>query len=105
MMERINQLLEYALHIGSFHIIVGALLGFVFTLFLVWLAGHYLRRAFDRYAATRESTLRPEIHTVSRITTYMLGVPGLLVAHSLLGLPLRRFSVFAGASGVGLGIG
>src|SRR3546814_5944844 len=85
MMERINQLLEYALHIGSFHISVGALLGFVFTLILVWLAGHYLRRAFDRYAATRESTLRPAIYTVSRLTYYLFVVTGLLVALSLPG--------------------
>lgn len=104
-MEKINQLLEYALHIGSFHISVGALLGFVFTLFLVWLAGHYLRRAFDRYAATRESTLRPAIYTVSRITYYLLVVTGLLVALSLLGIPMSRFAVFAGAIGVGLGFG
>jgi len=104
-MERVNQLLEYALHIGSFRITVGALLGFVITIILVWLAGHYLRRAFDRYAATRESNLRPAIYTVSRITYYLLVVIGLLVALSLLGIPISRFAVFAGAIGVGLGFG
>ncbi|PIQ37960.1 MAG: mechanosensitive ion channel protein MscS [Lysobacterales bacterium CG17_big_fil_post_rev_8_21_14_2_50_64_11] len=104
-MDRINQMLEYALHIGSFHISVGALLGFMGTLLLVWLAGHYLRRAFDRYAATRESNLRPAIYTVSRITYYLLVLAGLMVALSLLGIPVSRFAVFAGAIGVGLGFG
>src|SRR3546814_10840185 len=59
MMERINQLLEYALHIGSFHISVGALLGFVFTLILVWLAGHYLRRArSEEHTSELQSLMR-----------------------------------------------
>lgn len=103
--DQVNRILAMHLQIGEGRISVGALLGFVLILVLVWFLGRLLRLAFERYAARRESSTRPAIYTVSRISYYLLIVVGLLFALSVLGIPTSRFAVFAGAIGVGLGFG
>lgn len=105
LIDQVNRILAMHLQIGEGRISVGALLGFMLILVLVWLLGRLLRRAFERYAARRESSTRPAIYTVSRISYYLLIVLGLLFALSVLGIPISRFAVFTGALGVGLGFG
>lgn len=103
--DLLNQVLAMKLHLGGIAISIGAIVGFVLILLVVWILGRILRSAFERYAARRESSTRPAIYTVSRISYYLLVVVGLMVALSVLGIPISRFAIFTGALGVGLGFG
>lgn len=64
-----------------------------------------LRRGVLRYAERESTAHRSTWYTVSRVLAYTILVIGVLVAVSVLGLPLSRFAWLAGALGVGLGFG
>jgi len=82
----------------------GTLLAAVLVLFLLWIVTRTVRRAFKRYEESHGST-RAAIYTVAQITHYLLLATGLLIALSVAGIPVSKFTVFASAFGVGIGFG
>ncbi|MBB2975719.1 small-conductance mechanosensitive channel [Microbacterium endophyticum] len=63
------------------------------------------RAAILRYSRRQDNTHAATWYTLSRLVTYAVIVVGVLIAITVLGVPLDRFAVLAGALGVGLGFG
>jgi len=81
--------------------VIAAVLAIVAAMALSALLRRTLRRYGERYANANQAAL----YTVSRLLHYLLLVVGILLAFDLAGVPLGKFTVFAGAIGVGLGFG
>ena len=70
------------------------------------LAAHLLRVSMERLRRrVKDSDAGNIIYVVERIGGYIIMVVGALAALSTLGLDLQSFSLFAGALGVGVGLG
>ena len=104
--DKIGQLLGFTLfHAGGAEITVGALIGAFLVLLATVFISRMAQRALERYATFHESVNRATLYALSRITHYLLLAIGILFALSVAGIPVARFTVFAGALGVGLGFG
>ena len=105
MSRGVQRLLGYRLEVGDLSVAVSGVLAAALTLAVVWLLARGVQRAFNRHAREREIRRRAAIYTVARITRYTLYAIGAVVALELLGIPMSRFALLAGAVGVGLGFG
>ncbi len=81
--------------------LIGALLAVLAVLAVSWI----LRRGLRGFADRGGSDRRAAIYTVSRVLHYVLIGLGILVALTLLEVPLSKFTLLSGAVGVGLGFG
>lgn len=93
------------LSISGVTITVGGVLLACIVAFVVWLVAWLLRRALKRYADRNPDVSKASVYTVSRVLNYLLVVVGVLLAFDVAGVPIGKFTVFAGALGVGLGFG
>ena len=93
------------LHGGGFDLTVGALAAAILLLVLCVLLSMLLRRLLQRYAQRYESVNPSSVYVVGRLLHYLLLLIGVLLALNATGIPMARFTVFAGALGVGLGFG
>jgi small-conductance mechanosensitive channel len=64
-----------------------------------------VRRALRRFGTRHHNANQAALYTVSRLAHYVLLIVGVLLALDFAGIPLGKFTVFAGALGVGLGFG
>ncbi|HTL15308.1 MAG TPA: mechanosensitive ion channel domain-containing protein, partial [Thermomonas sp.] len=102
----VQPLLDFRLvHLPGLTVTVGGVVLAALVAVGTWLAIWLVRRALARYAARNQDVNQAALYTVSRVATYLLIVAGLLLAFEAVGIPIGRFSVFAGALGVGLGFG
>ncbi len=92
------------LTVGNVHVTLGGvaasfatMLGFMFA---AWLAGSALKRLRLR---TREGS--GALYLTEKLLSYGLVIIGIVVGLSTLGLDLTSLAVFAGAIGIGLGLG
>ena len=105
-LDDIDALLDHNLFRSTgLNITPGTLLAAVLVLFLLWIVTRTVRRAFKRYEETHGASSRAAIYTVAQITHYLLLAIGLLIALSVAGIPVSKFTVFASAFGVGIGFG
>ena len=88
----------------GFNLTVGELLAAVLALVALWFVSVLARRALARYGG-RTGANAASLYTVSRVLHYVLLTVGVLLALELAGIPVGKFTVFAGALGVGLGFG
>ncbi|QDA57639.1 mechanosensitive ion channel family protein [Thermomonas aquatica] len=93
------------LSVSGVTITVGGLLLAAIVAIAVWLLAWLLRRALQRYAKRNPDVNQAAVYTVSRIANYVLILVGVLLAFDAAGIPVGKFTVFAGALGVGLGFG
>ena len=70
-----------------------------------WLAARLLRLWLDRLRKGAAGRGAKMVYIVERIGGYLIMLVGILAGLSTLGLDLQSFSLFAGATGVGLGLG
>lgn len=103
-LDRVNHALDIGVSVGDVHVTLGAVLGAVLAMLLAVLVSRLLRRGLERYGA-RYHTSQTALYTLSRVLHYVLLTVGVLWALSVAGIPLARFTLFAGALGVGLGFG
>lgn len=102
----LQPLLDYPLlRVGDVDLTVGGVLAAVLALLLAWLLSRVSRRGLERYGERNAGVNQAALYTVSRLAHYVLIVLGALVALELLGIPIGKFALFAGALGVGLGFG
>ncbi|WP_266170599.1 mechanosensitive ion channel family protein [Dyella subtropica] len=100
-----NWLGSRLLHTDDFDLSLGAVIA-ACLLFLACLAlSAILRHLLRRYARRHENVNPSAVYTVGRLTHYLLLTLGVLLALNATGIPMARFTVFAGALGVGLGFG
>lgn len=95
---KLLQLGDYTLTVGG---IVGAILAILGALFISKL----IRSAISRYDRRNPRASHAALYTLSRIVHYVLLAIGVMLALNALGLSLSKFTLFAGALGVGLGFG
>jgi small-conductance mechanosensitive channel len=93
------------LQVSGVEITIGGVILAVVALVVTWLVSVLARRAIKRYGSRYQSANQASLYTVSRIVHYVLLAVGILFALSVLGIPVTKFAVFAGALGVGLGFG
>jgi small-conductance mechanosensitive channel len=104
--EGVRAVLEYRLlHLGDVEITVGGVIAAIVTLLVVLVISRLVRRALDRYGRQHLRTDAATLYTVSRIVHYLLLAIGIVIALELIGLSVGKFTVFAGALGIGLGFG
>lgn len=102
----LQPLLDFQLlRLAGMSITVGGLVAGMLTFALAWFASLLLRRALKRYGEHNHGANQAALYTLSRLIHYSLLGLGLLLAVNLIGIPLGKFAVFAGALGVGLGFG
>lgn len=105
MLKQFQELSDFDLaRIGAAHVTVGSMIGAaLLTLaFLVaaWLVGHALKRLRQRM---REGSAA--LYLTEKLLSYGLVIIGLVAGLSTLGLDLSSLALFAGAIGIGLGLG
>ncbi|WP_395646012.1 mechanosensitive ion channel family protein [Terricaulis sp.] len=105
MFEGLNEIANlHIVQVGTTVVTVGGLLAaaLLTTAFMVgsWLIGSALKRLRGR---TREAA--SALYVVEKLLTYSLVLFGLIAGLSTLGLDLSSIAVFAGALGIGLGLG
>jgi small-conductance mechanosensitive channel len=104
--DGVRTVLEYQLlHLGDVEITVGGVIAAILTLLVVLVISRLVRRALDRYGRQHLRTDAATLYTVSRIVHYLLLAIGIVIALELIGLSVGKFTVFAGALGIGLGFG
>lgn len=104
-LDRAAELMNWQFSVGETSISLAALVGALLTLALIWFVALILRRRLNRYAEGREYSRRASLYTVAKLIYYTLVVLAVFAALAVLGIPVSRFAVFAGALGVGLGFG
>lgn len=104
-LDRFNALMSWQFTVGGARITLAALVGAVLMLVAIWLVALFLRRRLNRYADGREYSRRASLYTVAKLIYYLMIVLAVFSAFGVLGIPITRFAVFAGALGVGLGFG
>lgn len=90
---------------GEFELTLGSLLAALLLFLLCVLASMLLRHLLRRYARRYEHVNASSVYVVGRLMHYLLLLVGVLLALNASGIPMARFTVFAGALGVGLGFG
>lgn len=92
-------------HVAGSSITLGAIITAIFifiaALVTAWLVRRLVRRAQARLGAERA----PAIYIGGQVLRYLVVFVGLAVAISALGVDLSALSLFAGALGVGIGLG
>jgi small-conductance mechanosensitive channel len=92
------------LSLGGSTITLGGLITAAFILLFAWFFARVVRAGLERLEG-RARVGRSSIYIVQRVVTYAIVLTGALVALTNLGLNLSSLAVFAGALGVGLGLG
>ena len=104
--EGLQPLLEFKLlTVSGVSVTLGGVLFALLTLVAGWALSTLLRRALRRYGERHGSVNAAALYTISRVVHYLVLVVAVLLALELVGIPLSKFTLFAGAIGVGLGFG
>ncbi len=104
--EHARSVLEFELiTFGGLEVTVGGLVAAVLAIVAVWVASALLRYALNRYGSSHTNVSGPALYTLTRVVHYVLLAFGIMLALDLAGIPVGKFTVFAGALGVGLGFG
>jgi small-conductance mechanosensitive channel len=104
-MKRVGDWLNLGFKLGDVDITIGSILGAVLMFVAFVFASLILRGALRRYGKRDSHVNQSTLYTVERLLHYLLLIIGLLWALNLVGVPMQKMTVFAGALGVGLGFG
>ncbi len=103
--NHLDNLLGQGFSLGGIQITIGSILAGVMLFVLFVLATRALKRLLHRYGQRNQHVNQSSLYTVERLLHYLLLVVGLLWALDVIGIPIAKMTVFAGALGVGLGFG
>jgi small-conductance mechanosensitive channel len=95
----------HLLRAAGMDVTVGGLIAAALVIGLTWLLSALVRRTVRRFGHRHQGINQAALYTVSRLVHYVLLIAGLLLALDVAGIPLGKFTIFAGAVGVGLGFG
>ncbi|SFR92057.1 Mechanosensitive ion channel [Dyella sp. OK004] len=93
------------IHTEEFDLSLGAVIAACLLFLACLVLSAVLRYLLRRYARRHDNVNQSAVYTVGRLTHYLLLTLGVLLALNATGIPMARFTVFAGALGVGLGFG
>ena len=89
----------------SLHISLGAILSFVLTIWLAALLSRFIRFLLEEDIYDRFHFNRGSSYAISTLLHYVVLFLGFIVAIAALGVDMTKFTVLAGALGVGIGFG
>lgn len=92
-------------NVGGVTITVGSLLLGVAVLAVFLVLSSFFRRLLRRYSERHANLNQSSAYVIERLTHYLLLLVGVVAALNYTGIPVAKFTVFAGALGVGLGFG
>ena len=89
----------------SLHISLGAILAFVLTIWIAALLSRFIRFLLEEDIYDRFHFNRGSSYAISTLLHYVILLAGFIVAIAALGVDMTKFTVLAGAFGVGIGFG
>lgn len=91
--------------LGSFSISLGDIIAFAITVWLAFLISRFIRFILEEDVYPRVNLAGGIPYAISTIAHYVVLLVGFFIAIAALGTDLTKFSILAGAFGVGLGFG
>ncbi len=101
----VSELWTHPLGFGSLSISLGSVLTFFLTLLVAVTLSRLLRFVLEADVLTRFDSRRGLSHALSRTAQYVVLLLGFYVAATAAGIDMNRFTLLAGALGVGIGFG
>jgi small-conductance mechanosensitive channel len=105
LMERLGAVLAASLTIGSFTLSLGNVLGFAFTVWAAFFASRLVRFLLEEDVYPRFHLARGLPYAISTMLHYLILLLGFFLAMAAMGVDMTKFTILAGAFGVGLGFG
>ena len=105
LIEFIRAALATTLTVGSFSISFGDVLAFAVTVWLAFLISRFIRFLLEEDIYPRLGLARGLPYAISTVLHYLILLAGFLIAVAAVGVDMTRFTILAGAFGVGLGFG
>ena len=90
---------------GSFHISLGDIVAFGVTVWLAFLISRFVRFVLEEDVYPRVTLAGGIPYAITTMTHYVILIVGFFLAIAALGVDLTKFTILAGAFGVGLGFG
>ncbi|MFN2476820.1 MAG: mechanosensitive ion channel domain-containing protein [Chthoniobacterales bacterium] len=103
--ERVSMFLNADLGVRSLHISLGAVLAFLFTIWLTLVVSRFLRFMLEEEVYARIQLARGSAYAVSTVLHYIILLVGFFAALAAVGVDMTKFAILAGAFGVGIGFG
>lgn len=103
--ERVRAIVTAESSIGSLHISLGAVLAFGLTVWLAVLLSRFVRFLLEEDIYARMQLTRGSTYAVSTILHYSILLLGFFAAIAAIGVDMTKFTILAGAFGVGIGFG
>ena len=103
--QRVGTVLGAKLEVGTVSLSLGSLVAFGVTLWLSFTLSRFLRFVLDEDVLPRLTLPRGVPAAISTGTHYLILVAGFLIAIGAAGFDLGKFTLLAGALGVGIGFG
>ena len=101
----ITAALNAKLKVGSLAISLGNVLAFLITVWAAFLLSRFLRFMLEEDIYPRVRLARGVPYAISTMANYFILLVGFLFAVAAMGFDMTRFTILAGAFGVGLGFG
>jgi potassium efflux system protein len=104
-LQMITEVLKAKLVLGSFEISLGNVLAFAVTVWAAFLLSNFVRFILEEDVYPHLRLARGIPYAVSTMLRYVILLVGFLVAIAALGIDMTKFTILAGAFGLGLGFG
>lgn len=105
LIEAARSALTTDLTVGSLNISLGDVLAFAVSIWLAFLISRFIRFVLEEDIYTRLELARGLPYAISTMLHYAILLAGFFLAIATLGVDMTRFTILAGAFGVGLGFG
>ncbi len=105
LLERLRAIVGAEVSFRSLHISLGAVLAFALTMWVAVLLSRLIRFLLEEDIYDRFQLNRGSSYAISTLLHYVVLLAGFFVAIAALGVDMTKFTVLAGALGVGIGFG
>jgi small-conductance mechanosensitive channel len=102
---RITAMLTTKLTLGAIGVTLGDIIVFAITIWLSFQLSRFVRFALEEDVFPKIDLGRGVPYAITSLVHYVLLISGTLLAFAAMGIDLSRFSILAGALGVGVGFG
>jgi len=103
--ERTAAALTTTVTVGAISVTLGDLVAFAITVWLSFLLSRFVRFVLDEDVFPTIELPRGVPYAISSLVHYVILAAGTLLAFAAMGLDLNRFTILAGALGLGVGFG
>ncbi len=103
--ENIRAALSARLDVGTLHISLGNVAAFLIAVLVAFLLSRFIRFLLEEDVYPRINLARGVPYAVSTMLHYAILLVGFLFAVAAMGIDMTKFTILAGAFGVGLGFG